>query len=98
MEFSAWRHRHTPQPQTWPGGATPSTATSTATANGPRTSSPTGWLEAFREGQPITVDALCVLCLGGPTVQLMQRAFAWIAVLLVIAAPIAVLRYRRVTT
>jgi ABC-2 type transport system permease protein/oleandomycin transport system permease protein len=56
-----------------------------------------GWLQAFAKINPITVtvDALRVLCLGGPTSQPLQRALVWIAVLLAAAVPAAVTRYRR---
>jgi ABC-type polysaccharide/polyol phosphate export permease len=56
-----------------------------------------GWLQAFAKLNPITVtvDALRVLCLGGPTSQPLLRALLWIAVLLAAAVPAAVARYRR---
>ena len=59
-----------------------------------------GWLQAFAKVNPITVtvDAIRVLCLGGPTVTPLWRALTWIAALLSVAAPAAVLRYRRITT
>jgi ABC transporter DrrB family efflux protein len=58
-----------------------------------------GWLQAFAERNPITVivDALRVLCLGGPTATHMWQALAWIAGLLAVTVPAAVLRYRRTT-
>jgi ABC-2 type transport system permease protein/oleandomycin transport system permease protein len=55
-----------------------------------------GWLQAFAKLNPITVtvDALRALCLGGPTVTHLWHALAWIAALLAIAVPAAVVRYR----
>jgi len=59
-----------------------------------------GWLQAFANVNPITVtvDALRSLCLGGPTATPLWRALTWIGVLLAVAVPTAVLRYRRTTT
>jgi ABC-2 type transport system permease protein/oleandomycin transport system permease protein len=59
-----------------------------------------GWLQAFAKVNPITVtvDALRVLSLGGPTATHVWHALAWIAGLLVVAVPTAVLRYRHTTT
>jgi ABC-2 type transport system permease protein/oleandomycin transport system permease protein len=56
-----------------------------------------GWLQAFARVNPIsvTVDALRVLCLGGPTAGPVIEALAWIVTLLAISVPAAVLRYRR---
>jgi ABC-2 type transport system permease protein/oleandomycin transport system permease protein len=58
-----------------------------------------GWLQAFAKVNPITVtvDALRVLCLGGPTATHVWPAVAWIAGLLAVTVPTAVLRYRRTT-
>ena len=58
-----------------------------------------GWLQAFAKLNPITVtvDALRALCLGGPTSGPVWQAIAWIAGLLVVSVPAAVLRYRRVS-
>jgi ABC-2 type transport system permease protein/oleandomycin transport system permease protein len=58
-----------------------------------------GWLQAFAKLNPITVtvDALRVLCLGGPTTTHVWRAVAWIAGLLAVTIPAAVIRYRRTT-
>jgi ABC transporter DrrB family efflux protein len=58
-----------------------------------------GWLQAFAKVNPITVtvDGLRVLCLGGPTTTAVWQALAWIGVLLAVAIPAAVLRYRRTT-
>jgi ABC-2 type transport system permease protein/oleandomycin transport system permease protein len=57
------------------------------------------WLRAFATVNPITVtvDALRVLCLGGPTAAAVWQALAWITVLVAITVPSAVLRYRRTT-
>jgi ABC-2 type transport system permease protein/oleandomycin transport system permease protein len=58
-----------------------------------------GWLQAFAKLNPITVtvDALRVLSLGGPTTTALWQALAWISGLLAVAMPAAVLRYRRTT-
>jgi ABC-2 type transport system permease protein/oleandomycin transport system permease protein len=58
-----------------------------------------GWLQAFAALNPITaaVDALRVLCLGGPTATLLWHAFAWIGGLLAFAVPTAAVRYRHRT-
>ena len=58
-----------------------------------------GWLQAFANVNPVTalVDALRVLCLGGPAVRPVLEALAWIGGLLVVTAPAAILCYRRAT-
>jgi ABC transporter DrrB family efflux protein len=58
-----------------------------------------GWLQAFAKLNPITVtvDALRVLCLGGPTATAVSQALAWIAGLLAVTVPAAVARYRQAT-
>jgi ABC transporter DrrB family efflux protein len=58
-----------------------------------------GWLQAFANVNPVTVfvDALRVLCLGGPAVTRVLEALAWIAGLLVATVPAAILRYRHTT-
>jgi ABC transporter DrrB family efflux protein len=58
-----------------------------------------GWLQAFAKANPVTVtvDALRVLCLGGPTATHVWQAVAWIAALLALAVPAAVARYRHTT-
>ena len=58
-----------------------------------------GWLQAFAKVNPITaaVDALRVLCLGGPTTNHVWQATAWIGGLLAVTVPAAVMRYRRTT-
>jgi ABC-2 type transport system permease protein/oleandomycin transport system permease protein len=56
-----------------------------------------GWLQAFAKVNPITVtvNALRSLCLGGPTATHVWQALLWTAALVALAAPAAVLRYRR---
>jgi ABC transporter DrrB family efflux protein len=58
-----------------------------------------GWLQAFATVNPVTVtvDALRVLCLGGPTATPVWHALAWIGGLLAVTIPAAGLRYRRIT-
>jgi ABC-2 type transport system permease protein/oleandomycin transport system permease protein len=58
-----------------------------------------GWLQAFAKVNPITVtvDALRVLCLGGPTATHVWPALAWIVGLLTVTIPVAIIRFRRVT-
>jgi ABC-2 type transport system permease protein/oleandomycin transport system permease protein len=55
------------------------------------------WLEAFANHQP--VSAVCnagrALTLGGPTTSYVLQALAWIVGIIVVAAPLAVRRYRR---
>jgi ABC-2 type transport system permease protein/oleandomycin transport system permease protein len=55
-----------------------------------------GWLQAFAKLNPITVavDALRALCLGGPTATHLWQALAWTGAILVVAVPVAVIRYR----
>ena len=57
------------------------------------------WLQAFAAVNPVTVtvDALRVLCLGGPAAGEVWPAFAWVGGFLAVAVPAAVLRYRTVT-
>jgi ABC transporter DrrB family efflux protein len=56
-----------------------------------------GWLQAFANVNPITavVDALRVLCLGGPTATLTSHALAWIGGLLIVAVPAAAVSFHR---
>ncbi len=58
-----------------------------------------GWLQAFAKVNPITVtvDALRVLCLGGPTATKVWHAALWLGGLLAITVPAAVARYRHTT-
>ena len=55
-----------------------------------------GWLQAFAKANPITVltGALRVLCLGGPTTRPAIEAVAWLAGLLAVTIPAAVVGYR----
>ncbi len=55
------------------------------------------WLQVFTRNQPVSkvIDAVRALMLGGPTARPVIHALAWIAVLLVVLAPLAVWRYRR---
>lgn len=57
------------------------------------------WLQTFAKINPVTVtvDALRALVLGGPTAGQVSQALAWIAGLLAVTVPAAVLRYRRTT-
>jgi ABC transporter DrrB family efflux protein len=59
-----------------------------------------GWLQAFAKVNPITVtvDAIRVLCLGGPTAGHVWHALAWIGTLLAVTIPAAVARYRHAAT
>jgi len=58
-----------------------------------------GWLQAFAKVNPVTVtvDALRVLCLGGPTTRPVLQALAWIVGLLALTMPAAIWRYRHTT-
>jgi ABC-type multidrug transport system permease subunit len=58
-----------------------------------------GWLQAFANVNPVTalVDALRVLCLGGPAVMPVLEALAWIGGLLVVTVPAAIVCYWRAT-
>jgi ABC-type multidrug transport system permease subunit len=55
------------------------------------------WLQGFAEHQPVSVMASAVraLVLGGPTASYVLQSLAWFAGILLIAAPLAVRRYRR---
>jgi ABC-2 type transport system permease protein/oleandomycin transport system permease protein len=57
-----------------------------------------GWLQVFAKHQPVsaTVNAARALTLGGPTSGPVLTALAWMVGIVVIAAPLAVSRYRRV--
>jgi ABC transporter DrrB family efflux protein len=57
------------------------------------------WLETFARLNPITltVDALRVLCLGGPTTVPVQHAVLCLAALLATTLPAAIWRYRHTT-
>ncbi len=58
-----------------------------------------GWLQAFAEHQPVTavIDAVRALVLGGPTLSLVLTSIAWSLAILVVAAPLAVRKYRSTT-
>ena len=55
-----------------------------------------GWLQAFARANPVTViaSALRALTLGGPAARPSAEAAAWIAALLAVAVPAAIIRYR----
>ena len=56
-----------------------------------------GWLQPFAEHQPVSVTASAVraLAVGGPTTSYVLQAIAWCLGILVVFAPLAVMRYRR---
>jgi oleandomycin transport system permease protein len=56
-----------------------------------------GWLQPFVEANPISVtsDALRALLTGGPARTPVLWSLAWIAGLVLVFAPLAVGRYRR---
>jgi ABC transporter DrrB family efflux protein len=58
------------------------------------------WLQSFAEVNPITVvvDAIRHLWLGAPAGNSVWGALAWTAGFIVVFAPIAILRYRRVSS
>jgi ABC-type multidrug transport system permease subunit len=55
------------------------------------------WLQGFAENQPVSVTASAVraLVLGGPTASYVLESLAWFAGIILVAAPLAVRRYRR---
>jgi ABC transporter DrrB family efflux protein len=57
------------------------------------------WLQAFADHNPftITVDAMRALWLGAPAGNDVWGAFAWTAGFVAVFAPLAILRYRRVS-
>jgi ABC transporter DrrB family efflux protein len=57
------------------------------------------WLRAFAEHNPFTivVDAMRALWLGAPAGNYVWGAFAWTAAFVAVFAPLAVIRYRRVS-
>jgi ABC-2 type transport system permease protein len=59
-----------------------------------------GWLQAFVKANPVTdvVGALRALCLGGPTARPVTETLAWLAGLLAVTVPAAIIRYRHATT
>jgi ABC transporter DrrB family efflux protein len=56
-----------------------------------------GWLQAFAENQPVSVTASAVraLVIGGPTTSYVLQSMAWSLAIVAIAAPLAVMRYRK---
>jgi ABC-type multidrug transport system permease subunit len=56
-----------------------------------------GWLQAFARNQPVSViiDAARALMIGGETAELVLKALAWSAVILVAASAYGVHRYRK---
>jgi ABC-2 type transport system permease protein/oleandomycin transport system permease protein len=56
-----------------------------------------GWLQVFAEHQPVSVTASAVraLAIGGPTTSYVLQCLAWCFGILVVFAPLAVMRYRR---
>jgi ABC-2 type transport system permease protein/oleandomycin transport system permease protein len=60
-------------------------------------SSMPGWLQPFARHQPVsvTVSAVRALMIGGPTASNVLQCVLWCAGILMVAAPIAVSRYRR---
>ena len=57
-----------------------------------------GWLQAYADHQPVSdvADAVRALVLGGPTAGRVAIALLWCAGIVVVFAPLAVARYRRV--
>ncbi len=60
-------------------------------------SSMPSWLQPWAENQPVSVviNAARALTIGGPTLDPVLKAMAWIIGIIVVAAPIAVRVYRR---
>jgi len=60
-------------------------------------SSMPSWLQAFARHQPVsvTVSAVRDLVLGMPATSDLIQALAWMVGIIVVFAPLAVLRYRR---
>jgi ABC-2 type transport system permease protein len=60
-------------------------------------SSMPGWLQVFARHQPVsvTVSAVRDLVLGKPVASDLLQALAWMAVIVMVFAPLAVRRYRR---
>ena len=56
-----------------------------------------GWLKVFADHQPVSVTASAVRALlqGGPTTSYVLQSLGWIVAIIVVAAPLAVRRYRR---
>ncbi len=62
------------------------------------TSTMPGWLQVFANHQPVTaaVNATRALMLGGPTAHYVWQSLAWSIGIVVVFAPFAIRRYRRV--
>ena len=62
------------------------------------TSTMPGWLQVFANHQPVTaaVNATRALMLGGPTATYVWQSLAWSVGIVVVFAPFAIRRYRRV--
>lgn len=62
----------------------------------PVASMPT-WLQGFATYQPVsvTVSAVRALALGGPTLKWVWQSLAWCVAIILVCAPIAVWRYKR---
>jgi ABC-2 type transport system permease protein/oleandomycin transport system permease protein len=60
-------------------------------------SSMPSWLQPFAENQPVSVTASAVraLVIGGPTTSYVLQSMAWSLAIVAIAAPLAVMRYRK---
>lgn len=58
-----------------------------------------GWLQPFVDVNPISVatDALRSLLLGGPVLDPALKTLVWTAILMVVFAPLAIRRYRRLS-
>ena len=67
-----------------------------STAFAPKQNMPS-WLQTYNDWQPVsvTVDAVRSLTVGGPAFEPVLHAIAWMVVLVVVFAPLAVGRYRR---
>ena len=57
-----------------------------------------GWLQVWAEHQPVSavVNAARALTVGGPTTEAVIKAIAWIVGLVLVCAPIAIRKYRRI--
>ena len=60
-------------------------------------SSMPSWLQPFANHQPVTAttNAVRALMIGGPTAKYVWQAIGWAVVIIAVAAPIAVRRYRK---
>jgi ABC-2 type transport system permease protein/oleandomycin transport system permease protein len=57
-----------------------------------------GWLQPWAENQPVSVvvNTARALTIGGPTTELVIKSIAWIVGIILVFAPLAVRRYRKV--